>query len=549
MRFEIHQVNSIGFGGNNFGGEGADVETEGDGEGAAYEMYSKNVRLQDAVRNHQIYQMPGPKKENWTVSGMSWAAPAKIGSKKHRESNYTEFEVKNLEQNEWFNDREIFNSIGKNITINGFMLDMSGDTSHRRHIWADNWGSNTYKNGKIHLHPKSDVSWFRQNRFSLVTKLKNIDVVDQGGGIQMITSFSPHQFNKLFENVAIDPVDGVDPLAQPWNGGDIGTIFGFELSAPRTSVDEPTKDNLEKAMRNEFRQFEYNRTFQTRFFTFNEEANSEPYHPYDLFFVNSAFANDPEVTAAFIRFKGEETDAAARASRLYWSDVTFNTITNNGRSKAFHRHLRPGGVFRIRNSQDRSGRTSGNSGTYTSDAGDEGNDYVLIDTNLLSRPWERSATVTSGNPTVQSIEIANSDGTIRADDNERQEDPYLRVNLNSPIQSGNTIEVNWTARVTPLDDFRTTGLFVTRPVENQSFTSGEGPFTIDLRGVAASQESREKIFYTASSDDTSIVTANVQNDDFTLELTEQGTGTATVTVTGSIDGVGSTTDTFEVPIE
>jgi hypothetical protein len=67
--------------------------------------------------------------------------------------------------------------------------------------------------------------------------------------------------------------------------------------------------------------------------------------------------------------------------------------------------------------------------------------------------------------------------------------------------------------------------------------------------VAASQESREKIVYTASSGDTSVVTANVQSDDYTLELTEQGTGTATITITGSIDGIGTTTDTFQVTIE
>jgi hypothetical protein len=211
--------------------------------------------------------------------------------------------------------------------------------------------------------------------------------------------------------------------------------------------------------------------------------------------------------------------------------------------------MRPDGIIRLRNSQDRSGRTSDATGSYTSDASDEGNDYVLIETGLMSRAFERSATVTSGNRTVQSVEVANSDGTLRPDNNEFQKDPYLRVNLDSAIQAGNTITVDWTARVTPMDRYQTTGLFVTRPWSNRSYTTGNGPWTLDLRGTAASQESREKIVYTASSDDTSVVTASVQSDDYTLELTEQDTGTAMITVTGTIDGVGTTTDTFQVTVE
>jgi hypothetical protein len=97
--------------------------------------------------------------------------------------------------------------------------------------------------------------------------------------------------------------------------------------------------------------------------------------------------------------------------------------------------------------------------------------------------------------------------------------------------------------------YSTKGLFVAREIANKSYTSGNGPFTLDLRGTATSQESGEKITYTASSGNTSVVSASVQADGYTLELTEQGTGTATITVTGEIEGVGSTTGTFEVTIQ
>jgi hypothetical protein len=128
-------------------------------------------------------------------------------------------------------------------------------------------------------------------------------------------------------------------------------------------------------------------------------------------------------------------------------------------------------------------------------------------------------------------------------------DPYLRVNLDGTIQANETIEVEYSAYVTPPDDYQTTGLFVSRPVYDKSYTSGNGPFTVDLRGVAVSQESRDKVVYTASSGDPSVVTASVQSDDYTLELTEQGTGIATITVDAEIPGVGTATTTFEVTVE
>jgi len=551
MRFEIDQLNSVGFGGNNLGGNGIDVDTPEDEDGAAFEVYSENVRLQDAVRNHQVYSMPGPKKENWSIERISWAGPAKVGSKNHRESNFTNLEIKNIKTNPWFNDRGVFNAIGKNVTIDGFLVDMTSGSAQRTRIWSDPWGNNVYKDGTIKLSPEGNISWINRFRFGLPTKFKNITVEDYGGAVVFASTFNRHGYNYIFDNITVDPQDGVGSIGHPssddWS---IGTIFGLELQSPITSVGEPTKETLGKAERNEFRQFEYNRKFGTRAFTFNEDdANtSGPFHPYDLFFVDSKIRNSPSTTISFLRIKRTETDAAVRASRLYWDNMTFNVPTH-GANDTFHKWARPRSILRMRDSQDREGRTSDASGTYTSDPDDEGNNHVLIPTNLVTRAWERSATVASGNRTVQSVEIANSDGTIRADDNKDEEDPYLKVNLDEAIQSGNTIEVDWAARVTPLDDFSTTGLFVSRPVPDKDYASGDGPWQIDLRGVAASQESREKIVYTASSDDTSVLSANMQEDDYTLELTGQGTGTTTVMVTGSINGVGTAIDTFEVTVE
>jgi hypothetical protein len=74
--------------------------------------------------------------------------------------------------------------------------------------------------------------------------------------------------------------------------------------------------------------------------------------------------------------------------------------------------------------------------------------------------------------------------------------------------------------------------------------------------VAATQETWEPPEYTASSGDTGVVTANVTTTKhrdkqraYTLELTEQGTGTATITIDANIPDVGTATTTFEVTVQ
>ena len=68
----------------------------------------------------------------------------------------------------------------------------------------------------------------------------------------------------------------------------------------------------------------------------------------------------------------------------------------------------------MRNCTDSDGRVSDNDGTYVSDASDEGNDYVLIPTNLISRFWEHEVTLTSApaGMTITSVDVADSDGSI-----------------------------------------------------------------------------------------------------------------------------------------
>jgi hypothetical protein len=539
MDVELHQVNSIGFGGNNVGGAGTDVNPSTGG--ASYEVRSENVRLEDAVRNHQIYQMPGPKKKNWTVVQIGWAVPVKMGSKDHRVSNYTDLTVVPTE-NPWFNDVGVFNSIGKNITVDGFEVDLSGKVGFRKQIWNDNWGKNVYKNGTIKTEKNGNIKFNTSNRFNMPIEFRNIDVQDFGGGMTFGNITGRYGDNYFWEDVTVTPEDGVGPIPRLQ---DISVVFGFGLDNPRTSVDEPTVDNWGRAMRLGFRNFEYNREIQTRVFRFNDNLVSAPYHPFDVFFVNSKIKNsdgDGKDSSKFLSGKG---GGGQGAFRMYWDNMTFNTPLD--RSEWYHRWLGSNSLLRIRNSQDRSGRVSDAvDQSYTATSEDENDGYALIPTSLLSRPGETTMTANAGY-SVTGVEVANSDGSLRSDDNLREEDPYLKVSVDGAITQGDTF--TWTARVTPLEDYSTTGLFIARKEENKSYVSGNGPWTIDLRGVAASQESREKIVYTASSGDTSVVTANVQSDEYTLEFTEQGTGTATITVTGSIDGVGTTTDTFQVTIE
>ena len=270
--------------------------------------------------------------------------------------------------------------------------------------------------------------------------------------------------------------------------------------------------------------------------------------PYDMFMSQSSLRNDDTTNARGILFDAPES------FRLYLHDVTFNVwMANESWTEGqFHWDtIGPNALIRLRDSQDRQGRVSDSVGnTYISDAGDEGNDYVLIPTNLMSYANEHEVTISSGpsDISVSSVEVTSSNGTPRptspsSTDMVEMRDPYLRVNLNRSIAAGEALTLDWTARVTPLDAFSPTGLFISRPVADQTISATT---EIDLRGVAASMESREAIVYSASSDDETVVSASVQADGFTLELAPGASGTATVTVTARFQGWEAQTQSFTV---
>jgi hypothetical protein len=507
------------------------------------DFQTSNVNLKDGARNHVIYAATG-EMDDVTVQGQAWGAISVVGdARTDGTASYTNLTVKNLEVG-YYDNGSVLQDRGGPVSIDGFSIDMGGLTSAGVPLVVfntQNFGS-SWKNGTVEGPPSFNQELYvhgqqvaAENEAENPNRavFENITVTDNGPPIGLHGP-SSHRRKHLYRNVTVQTASGVSGAA------DFG-FLGYKNRDPdpnRGKADRVVYENvtIERAY-----------TDPGLFEWADYGASGDKAHPFDTFWDGGS-----------INYVGTDNgywnsvNTGSDAFRAHLHDVTLNSPPDGLQSfkvDDWYRHMRPDGIIRLRNSQDRSGRTSDATGSYTSDASDEGNDYVLIETGLMSRAFERSATVTSGNRTVQSVEVANSDGTLRPDNNEFQKDPYLRVNLDSAIQAGNTITVDWTARVTPMDRYQTTGLFVTRPWSNRSYTTGNGPWTLDLRGTAASQESREKIVYTASSDDTSVVTASVQSDDYTLELTEQDTGTAMITVTGTIDGVGTTTDTFQVTVE
>ena len=125
----------------------------------------------------------------------------------------------------------------------------------------------------------------------------------------------------------------------------------------------------------------------------------------------------------------------------------------------------------------------------------------------------------------------------------------MRVNLSDPIATGETITASWAVRVTLEEEFKTTGLFIARPVADQTLPLSDGAVDIDLRGVASSMESQEVIAYSATSDDGAVVTADMDPDGYTLTLTPQSAGSTTITLAGNMPGTGAAEQTLSVTVE
>lgn len=297
-----------------------------------------------------------------------------------------------------------------------------------------------------------------------------------------------------------------------------------------------------------YEDFEYHRAYngrgagQTLAITSGSAGNQR----LDIYFIRGLINNQPQFNGFF------NSGGSHQLLRVFMNEFTFNLpdpAQNSG--GAFHSRWRPGGHAKMRNSTDSTGRVSDNNGIFTSEAADEGNDYVLIPTNLISRFWEHEVTLDSA-PTgmsVTSVEVANSDGSLRADNNEYQHEPYIRVNLSQAIGAGEQVTVDWAVRVTALDEYQTTGLFIARPVPEQTLTLSEGSVDIDLRGVASSQEAQEVITYTATSTDGSVVQAEVGSDGYTLTLTPQGSGSTSIVIGGDMPGLGTAEQTLSVTVE
>lgn len=527
-----------------------------------------NLHVRDARRNHLIYGLNGDNLSNITIEGQFWGSASPLGDPRGNDISptYTNLTIKNVEEGQ-FNYNTIFASRSNaELTVDGFTIDLSNaDKSFGAApgiLKADGFGTE-WKNGTIRGYkpenwdesgingtdPKPTLFVQRGTKDPPFnpdknTLLKNITVYDHGVGINLTPSGGSTTRRFRVEDFTYKAAQGVTP-----DGGDIGKYTLKSHSAA-------------KAWRVYYKNFVWEpgteKTFEHGAANDGRLANG----PLDWYMEGGSVNNEHGYNSIVNSAGGTPADAIARAVRLFLNGAEFRTQTEqntSNTSKYWHGDLMPNNNVRLRNCTDKSGRVSENSGTYTSDAGDEGNDYLLIDPNLISHPHQRSATVTSGNPSVTSVEGAKPDGTAVDGSNSNNlvdaQKHVLRVNLDQSIGTGNTIDVDWSAQITPDEDYQTTGLFIARQVVSEDgsngldYTSGNGPFTYDLRGVASSQESGEKIVYTASSDDTSVVTSNVQSDDYTLELTEQSAGTATITVTGEIPGVGAATTTFEVTVE
>jgi hypothetical protein len=541
---------------------------------------SENIRLGTSGRNHILYRTLGTI-DGMDVSGGGWASLFKV-----TRGTFTDFDfvaqptppvvLNNLSIQDW---DKVFDHHGKGfgldwkaeseriskmtITVDGFSIDLSQDPpSSNPTVFPDKGYGGTYKNGTIKTAPKGKPPYTTAvvghvsgaNGAIRDYTYKNIDITSYGTNTVLYSS-TPASTHNVIDGVTITAASGVGANNQP--------LFNSRLQKPVFYAEEDAGSDIPLGMasRLEVQNLDVQRSQDKRLW--RVEPQDGKLHPSDYFMEGATVNNNS--THILEERTGSRAAALREKVRLYISGSTFRvpSPSSSSRSWGTHRWLLNGEkTLRLRNCDSQNGRVSDASGSYTSDASDEGNDYVLIPTSLMSLAQERTATVTSGNRSVQSVENADANGNVQTWDPSNPtafdpRDPYLRVNLDAAIQAGNTITIDWTAKVTPTEDYQTTGVHVARPVANQSYTSGSGPFTIDLRGVAFSQETDAPIQYSVSSGNTSVVTATVNSYEdpngnqipWELELTEQSAGTATITVTGEIPGVGTAQASFDVEIQ
>jgi hypothetical protein len=528
----------------NVGGSG--IGFAGLNEGIGYDTQtSGKVLIDTAYRNHLWYGLTTQGWiENVTLKGTYWGGNPVSGSAVGP-NKYRNITVKDLYANPDYTFNSIFGDREGEAQMENITVDLRGSTHGFKsmNVFITDGQKSSIDGFTLHSFYEGDTDAEKVTLYSKRNSgdktegpvvIKNVDMYDEGTPVQLHGGSNGTRHDVVFENITIQ--QGENP-----SGNADATTHGFNNASLE---DKP------KAGRIDYRNVDILAPVG-EFGLGNRGGTGEM----DVYWTNSTINN-----------QGPDFVFNDNMNEL-WENKQFGIFLDNIEFTGYfpktgymegNAPQEQSGEYvyvRMRNctaTKDGTTLYSEQSGTYTSDGSDEGNDFVLIPTQLMTYAWGTDVSVTSGNRTVSSVEITDSNGDPRTTDPldkwTKQTEPYLKVNLDTAIQAGNTIDVEWTARVTPQDDYQTTGLFVARPVLNQSYTTGQGPFTIDLRGVASSQESRDKIVYTASSGDTSVVTAGVQGDDYTLELTEQGTGTATITVTGEIPGVGTATTTFEVTV-
>jgi hypothetical protein len=573
LTMKIDNLSVRGVGGNGLGNSKSGIVQD-----------ANNVHMDRSQRNHLYYGLAGTV-ENLVIEGQAWGSVVKFGSRKgdkkgntkdaharngesgNWSSTYKNVTFKNLNENNfgWTNvvDFQI-----SNVDIEGIDIDFRGGERDGGRLFSASSEGVKVDDVEVWIPSSGSATFFKRGFYGPrtfqryeITEFSNVIIHNSGD-----FTFSPPATNDVITNNEYTNVTVLDEDANVSRAAIYGGLEPFSNLSPPG------------AKRFQFKNLQYDAPTESLVsFQDGDIDSKDEAYPMDIFVDGSTFNNSAGDWSLFVR-KEYESERLGRGDRAYMSNTTFEIpLSGTEYLDQFHYALSPtatgtrstgqgdlvvegGPVLRLRNCTTPNGRVSDSeNNTFTSGSPSEGRDYVLIPTSLLGRPFEINTALASGSPNVSSItsvEIANSDGSLRPDDTELEHDPYLKVNLDGTIGSGESVTIDWTARVTPLDQYSTTGLFISRPVPDKTFASGNGPFTVDLRGVAASQETWTPPAYSASSSDTGVVTANVTASDhrgtdrfYTLELTEQGTGTATVTVDAEIPGVGTATTTFEVTVE
>jgi PKD repeat protein len=556
---------------------------------------ANNVHTDRSQRNHHYYGLAGTT-TNLVAEGQAWATTLKLGSRKNNESGntaashprqgasgnwlstYKNVEVKNLNDNNfgWGNVIEFQNT---NVNMEDVTIDFRGGEIDGGLAFKGSSEGAKVDGVTLHIPSSGGSTLFKRSFYGPrtfqpyeITEFSDV-TVHNAGEFNFIGPFQNDiSTNNEFRDVTIlDEATSSTSCSSDWCLAPLkGGLGNFSIISPPG------------AKRMHYENIDYNPpTKSIAWISAGNISSRLDAFPLDVFVKNSTFNNTGDWSALIRR----QSDAQRKGygDRVFMENTTFNIPTSSLSYDRFHYAFSPGDsvvnntpagdhvakggpVLRLRNCQTPNGRVSDESGTFTSTASDEGNDYVLIPTNLLSRARETELTLTNSGPNVSSItgwEVANQDGSFRPDDTRLEHDPYLKVNLDGSIGSGETVTIDWTARVTPLSEYRTTGLFQVRPVHDRTsggaegpLSSGNGPWEIDLRGTMATQETWTPPEYTATSGDTGVVTATVTENKhrdkqraYTLELTEQGTGTTTIDITGSIPGVGTATTSFEVTVQ